>query len=96
VKEHPLRRTKQTERLRKIVKASQLGSNPLQTTKNYKNGKKWVFVYIYIHSPPFEKKVMFFEIIDKDLVYGSDKPLIQISKGVWGGCVNLSINGHRV
>ena len=79
VKEHPLRRTKQTERLRKIVKASQLGSNPLQTTKNYKNGKKWVFVYIYIHSPPL-KKVKFFENIDKDLVYGSDKPLIQHRK----------------
>jgi hypothetical protein len=39
---------------------------------------------------------MFFENIDKDLVYGSDKPLIRIPKGVRGGCVNLSINGHRV
>lgn len=44
--------------------------------KMEKNG--FLYTYIYIH--PLLKKVKFFEIIDKDLVYGSDKPLIQHRK----------------
>jgi hypothetical protein len=41
-----------------------------------KNG--FLCTYIYIH--PLLKKEVFFENIDKDLVYGSDKPLIQHRK----------------
>ena len=55
----------------------------------------------YILSPTFKKSIMFFENIDKDLINGSNQPLICNSekKGKEEDEtkeLNLIINGHRV
>lgn len=60
--------------------------------------KNWVFVYVYIQSPLFQKDV-FFEIINKDLVYGSNLVMFHRkvdTRGEETKELNLSINGHRV